>query len=82
MGSKQVVKLDKEIIKLKQEVKTLGLSKKVEEDLKPKWSEVVSSHIKKCLVGVKDQVKEVQEAINTTKITKKNYLLVVTGLNK
>ena len=63
MGSKQVVEMEKEITKLKQEVKAIpsGLSKKVDEKLKPKWSEIISSHIKKCLVEVKDQVKEVQE---------------------
>ena len=48
MGNKQVVEMEKEITKLKQEVKAIasGLSKKVEDKLKPKWSEVVSSHIK------------------------------------
>ena len=60
--------MGKEITKLKQEVKAI-LSiyprKWRKNDLK--WSEVVSSHTKKSLVEVKDQVEEVQDTINTTK---------------
>ena len=56
------MKMEKKLTKLKQEVKAIpsGLSKKVEENRKPMWSEVtevISSNISKSLMEVKDQVR-------------------------